>query len=493
MKKAKLLLGVLPLCGLLAITSCGENPDKGPSIGDLDNSIGEPVIKEKTEITLSTTAGKDNQEILNGFIEGFKKVEPNVTINNVKVEGGYDGLASDIINKISTQDHPDMTLVYPDAVADFIDYDIAVDVEPFMNNPTYGWSEEQKNSFVPGFLEEGQKYTVSGTYSLPFSKSTEVIYYDADRILGKTIPGINNNNPINEEYMNNLTWEELFGTFCPKIIEYSNTTEGARILNKDSDNWAVLGYDSDANLFITMCEQYGIPYTSIGADGKGSADFDTPETKQLLTKLNEFTKQHYLLTAKGTGKRSNDYLKVDSCLLSIGSTAGASYQYDTQNPEKIETAIIPQAKGKDKKTILQGPSFTILKHKKNESEIDENRILASWRFYQYCSLPENAMRWAINANYLPTISEIYDTEDYKEIYNVENFEVTTFDALTARVATTAANLRQYFYTSPAFKGSNECRVAVEAMVGKACTISNNASDVDKWVKDAIDQANKKIG
>ena len=70
---------------------------------------------------------------------------------------------------------------------------------------------------------------------MPFSKSTEVLYY---------------NKTFFDEHDLTLptTWDEL-EALCRQIKAIDPTC-------------IPLGYDSEANWFITMCEQYGSPYTS---------------------------------------------------------------------------------------------------------------------------------------------------------------------------------------------------------------------------------------
>ena len=182
----KSLLLFAPLCASLLMASC--------------NGGGEPVVSDKgiittpTEILFKTTAGKQNQTALNRMIEDFKKIEPNVTVTLDIVSGSYQDIANNTITGFTTGDYGDIVMVYPDAVADFINYGYAFNLEPYMNNETYGLTAEDKEDLIPTFMAEGQKYTLEGTYSLPFSKSTEVVYYNKTRVLGLTLEGINNGN-----------------------------------------------------------------------------------------------------------------------------------------------------------------------------------------------------------------------------------------------------------------------------------------------------------
>ena len=85
-------------------------------------------------------------------------------------------------------------------------------------------------------------------------------------MLNEYLEGINNGNPINETYLNSLTWEEFFGKLCPAIMDYIKTPDGANLLNTKDGDYYIMSYDSDDNLFITLAEQYGYDYTAIKTD-----------------------------------------------------------------------------------------------------------------------------------------------------------------------------------------------------------------------------------
>ena len=301
----------LALMAGMSLASCQSSEDITYNSG---------FIKEKTTIDLWTIVGANNQTQLNNYIEKFKKLEPNVKINNVKQSTNYNGLASMASDGFATNNYPDLIQAYPDAVSDFMYYKKVVKLDSYMDNHqeysgkelagdykdskyeddktyTIGWSEKEKADIVSEYLAEGQKYVIDGTYSVPFSKSTEAMFYNRD-LLGKSIPGINGGNGLTEEYFNNLTWEELFDNFCPKFIEWNDAQpEGAKLLKSDQAYHAVFAYDSDDNLFITLGEQYGIPYTGIDkTTGKGQALFNNAEYKALLKKWNEYAKKGYIIS-----------------------------------------------------------------------------------------------------------------------------------------------------------------------------------------------------
>ena len=502
----KLKKAVLLPAFLMLATSCGGTSGETPVVD------GDFFIKEATTIQLSTTAGKSNLQVINRYIEDFKEIEPNVTVTVQQIQSDYSGLASNIIDGFAVNNYPDMAMVYPDAVADFIDYGKAYDLEPYMYNEEYGWTDEEIKNIVPEFLEEGKKYTVNGTYSLPFSKSTEVVYYNKDAIENLVLEGdgngnyqFNNGNPITVEVLNNLTWESFWGELCPAIMYYvENNPNGATLLDTSGDDYAVLGYDSDANFFITLAEQYGYDYTAI-ENGIGKALFVNDGMKALMKDLSTYASKHYVLTQKSTGKRANDFFKVNQCLFSVGSTAGAQYQIDSSNPMNVGVMKLPRAEKGEEKVILQGPSMAFLSHPGSDGRIDENRKLASWLFYKFMITGDaengyNSSKWAFQTNYLPVLKSTYETEDYKMIYDESQYQdKKTLDVLCCRIATLCTELTNSYYTSPAFKGSSGCRDEVDNLLGKVVAYGTDNgktipdSDLNAYFQTAFDNAAKEIG
>lgn len=473
----KSLLLFAPLCASLLMVSCkgGDEPvvsDKG-------------IITTPTEILFKTTAGKQNQAALNRMIEDFKKIEPNVTVTLDIVSGSYQDIANNTITGFTTGDYGDIVMVYPDAVADFINYGYAFNLEPYMNNETYGLTAEDKEDLIPTFMAEGQKYTLKGTYSLPFSKSTEVVYYNKTRVLGTTLEGINNGNPINETYLNSLTWEEFFGKLCPAIMDYIKTPDGANLLNTKDGDYYIMSYDSDDNLFITLAEQYGYDYTAI-ENGQGKALFNNQNMKDLMYKWNGYSKLRYITSAGASGDRSNAFFTQNKVLFSVGSTAGSSYQYS--DGADVGVFKIPHAEGSDPKVILQGPSVSILRHKDSSGKWDTNRQLAAWLFYKHTISYENCLDWSTTANYMPIRQSIYEDEIYTDLYDETLQTPASLDLLNARIANFVGTMSDYYYTSPAFKGSNECRKQVGGIVTVALTPEKTQQDIDNIFQTAYTNA-----
>ena len=452
MKKNHLILPLLSVLAVGALTGCA-----GGQTGD----------KDAVTITLWTTLSYQTQ--LEAYKASFEEKYPHITVENVKVSGSYDDLKTNTINGFPTDNYPDLVLAYPDHVADYLDYAKAADITSYMEDPQIGWSRADRADFIENYITEGQSYSVKGTYSLPFCKSTEAMYYNASVLVGLNLstidPTINGGQPLTASYIENLTWEELFTKLCPAILTYNEQAgEKDKILKQAEDGkWAVVGYDSDDNLFITLAEQYGLPYTSVDTTtGKGSADWNTPEMRSLLKTWNAAKNAHYVMTKGTTGGYVNTEFTDNSCLFSIGSTGGVKYQH-TDSFEIGVSKIPHAANGKDA-VINQGPSLAFLKHKNSENKIDTNRIEASWLFYKHMTEEANATSWATATGYMPVRTSCYESEAYLEYCSTEGKEDLSVELLTALSSSYTGTVLSDLFTSPVFKGSSECRTQVGGLL-----------------------------
>ena len=239
---------------------------------------------------------------------------------------------------------PNIAYCYPDHVAL---YNLARAVQPldaYINSTAeitradgtteiMGLTAEQQADFIEGYYNEGRQFGDGLMYTLPLSKSTEVLYYN------KTFFEANN-------IAVPTTWDELEAV-CAQI--------------KAIDPKSIpLGYDSEANWFITMCEQLKSPYTSAT---EPNFLFDNDANKAFIKRFNEWYQKGYVTTQTLYGAYTSGLFtsteEVKS-YMSIGSSAGATHQRpakeaDGSYPFEVGIATIPQADVNNKKVISQGP------------------------------------------------------------------------------------------------------------------------------------------
>ena len=427
------------------------------------------------------TMGKNNQEKLNAMIDEFNKKYPNIIIEH-QAQGGYTDIESRIRKAIPKNEEPTMAFCYADHVAGYGNN--TIDLTPYINSTEkildkdgkdtgeiVGLTAEEKADYIQGFWEEGSQYTREGFYSAPFSKSTEVLFYNASFFKKYNLPL-----PTKWESddPNDLT---AMWNLCRKIKE----------INKDI---TPLGYDSDDNMYITLSAQYGIPYTSI-KDGKGSFDFNNAEAKALVKRLKGYYDEKLFIT-KGTSvdnTYTSTWFKYQQIVMSIGSTDGTSYNVPKQNNGKyefdVQVAQIPQQNTTRNYTTYKGPSICFFKNSNYSSE----RVKAAWLFYKFITSPENSAMYAILTGYEPVRTSSYETQQYKDhLAKLGGKDETLY----TRVATLTSTpeVRNSYFASPAFKGSTTARQQCGKIIPLVMTENRFVGDFDKKIDEIFVNAYK---
>lgn len=509
MKKNLLILSTLVL-GLVA--SCGSSTNNTTTDDVVDSTVEETtepttsVVDDQPEYNFTKPVtinfwqqmNEQAQNPINDAVASFQKIYPNVTVNNVKQSASYQGLRDMIVKGFAADNYPDIAYGYPDHFADYINYGKAYAIDPYMDNPQYGWTAESKADIVQAYLEEGQDYAIEGTFSLPFSKSSEVMYYNKTLLpelakLSNYDPSINDGNPINDDYLNKLTWEELFEKIAPAVIAHDadpSVDEDHKLLKAaDGTNKAVVAYDSDDNFIITLCAQYGLDYTAI-IDDEGKILFNNPEVKAKIGWLYDLAEKGYLITKGSNGDAyTSDLFKKGACLFTIGSTGGT--KNNVIPGDEVGVVGLPQADESERvreATINQGPGVAFLEQSSSDAE---ERKIASWLFYKHMTSPEFAKEWALSSGYATIRTSVLQDPGYLATMDPSNKDdKTSEEYLIAKVTQVSTGYNNRLFSSPAFKGSSAARSALGGAVTQACIAGINKAErtPDKWVEDAYNLA-----
>ncbi len=454
-------MALLMLVSVAALSSCGNKK----AIPNFDIPEGGYDGSEVT-ITFYHTMGSNLSDVLNLYIEEFNKLYPNIHIQHEQV-GSYDDVRDQIGTELSTHSEPNIAYCYPDHVAmynltgavatldNLIDSKLSV-TRADGTTEILGLTDEQKNDFIEAYYNEGRQFGDGLMYTMPFSKSTEVLYYN------KTFFEANN-------LTLPKTWDEL-KDLCAKIKQ----------IDPDS---IPLGYDSEGNWFITMCEQYGSPYTSAKGD---NYLFNNEKNREFVKEFRDWYQNGYITTQTLLGSYTSSLFTSTNgtrSYMSIGSSAGATHQRpaaDTEGNYPFEVGIvtIPQVNADKPKVISQGPSVCIFK-KDNPQE-----VLASWLFIKYLTTNVSFQaEFSMASGYVPVLKSVAENPEYaKFIANADGGKYIS--ALSAKVC---LEQESAYYTSPAFNGSSKARSQVGTLLTKCLTIDKDA-DVDAEIKKAFEDA-----
>jgi multiple sugar transport system substrate-binding protein len=452
---------VMSSAALLMLASCGKTTSAGDSASNSDSTSS-----DKITITYQSTTGKQTQPYLEAYIDEFNKAYPQYKAVPSYFSGSYAALEGDVIKGFSAGTYPDLVQCYPDHVAEYLNYGKAANLQEFIDSTdtNVGLTAEDKADYVDAYMKEGQMYSVPGTYSLPNSKSTELMFWNKGVLNGLVLNQsghvINEGKALSQTYFDNLTWEELFNNLCPALVAYNDgLATDKKILKADQKYHGVVGYDSDDNFFITLAEQYGYKYTSIDqTTGKGSADFNNPEMKALMKTFHKAANDGYLISKASAGNSNvNNFFTKNNLLFSIGSTGGVKYQFSTDNPMDVGVARIPHAAGKDAKVISQGPSVCVLSHGNDATA--KARVKGAYLLWKTMTTKKNSLNWALNSGYMCIRKSNYQEQEYIDANDETKSNEKTLERLMARSNTYAQGILGELFTSPVFVGSSACRAS----------------------------------
>ena len=496
MKKSKVLIpSMVLMCSLLTLCGCNQNNNENSSsnsVGNTSESVSENTSESNrnpyqaawqipeqgfdtnanVEIEFQTTMGDSLQSILAEEIETFKELYPNITVNHNVLAGSYNDLLNNITTELSVGRGPDLAYCYSDHVALYNKTKNVVTLDNLLEDDDYGITIDEYNNFIRGYYDEGKSFGDGLMYTLPFSKSTEILYYN------KTV--------FAELQLTAPTHWFSNGSNDKTSLEYVCKT-----LKEKYPNSKPLGYDSSDNLFITLCEQYGSPYTS--STGNHFV-FNNDTNKQFMKDIKEkFYDLGYLTTQSINGGYTSSLFNAytsanttgkDVSFMSIGSSAGASHQVPSKSatdgtyPFDVGVAQIPQVSQNNKKVISQGPSVCLFNHN------DSQKIIASWLFLKHLTTSVNFQaEFSMASGYVPVIKNVSDNETYATfLASADDATADLKDRTVAAAAKLCVDQVDSYFTSPAFVGSSTARSQVGNLVTQYLT---GQVELNKAFEDAI--------
>ena len=426
------------MVALLGATVCSCQPA---------SSLSSSLEDEDVTVTFWHTMGHANSSLVDKLISKFEEDHPHITISSIQASGGYDDLEASLLQAIPAGTTPTMAFCYPDHVAKYLSYSgTVVDLTNYINDPDIGFQESDgshtdnssnvisgKDDYVKAFWEEGSSYTQAGVYSVPFAKSTEALFYNKDEFdkHGWSVP---------------TTWDQMW-SLCQTIRD----TYPEKDLD-DRYKMYPLGYDSDANMYITLSEQYGIPFTS--ATGEHYL-FNNAAAKSMVTDL-KAKYDNGLFVTKGTSGNStytSTKFTAGEILMSIGSTGGTAY--NSTNNFTVGVAVPPSVDLDAPAVISQGPSICFFSRATNAQK------RAAWEFYRFLSTADNSCYYSVSTGYQPVRISSYETPIYQSFINATGADRGLFN----EVGSVTSTMQDSYFNSPVFDGSATARGEIGSMMG----------------------------
>lgn len=403
------------------------------------------------------TMGDNLQKVLNPAIDEFEKNNEGWSVESVQI-GSYNDVRNQTISYIAAGNNPSLVYCYPDHIAQYNKANAVVDLNTYINSSTLGYTSAEKDDFIEGYYNEGMAFGDGKMYSLPFSKSTEVLYYNKTffKEEGLTVP---------------TTWEQM--------------EEVCRILKLRYPDSTPLGIDSEDNFFITTAAQKGAAYTS--ATGDEHYLFDNEDNRETVQMLKDWYDKGYVTTQELYGTYTSGLFVSTAkkrSFMSIGSTGGASHQKPANKAFEVGIEPIPTFVQEGKtveeslKCISQGPSLAMLK------QSSEEKMDMTWKFMkEYLLTTQFQAQFSIASGYNPVLKSVYENPVYKEFIN----SADGYDNITALSASTSSRLSESFFVSDAFIGSSSARDEVGDLILK---VLRKTATLDKAFEEALRNCRK---
>lgn len=460
-KKVLAITAACAMASLSLLTACDGKSKIKPEFVMPEGGFN---MDKQVEITFYHNMGQSKQTILDRYIAQFNESYPNIKVTYPNPFGGYEDIRDTITTEITTGDQPNIAYCYPDHVALYNRSNAVLPLNDFLPDGAYkdmkitdvkgkttslGFDADDKNAFFQNYYEEGYKFDdESKMYTLPFAKSTELMYYNKTYF---------ENNDLKVP----ATWDDM-EKLCVTI----------KGLSPDKTPF---GYDSEANWFITMCEQYGSEYTSSTGN---KYRFDNKTNRDFVTKFKGWYDKGYFTTQAINGSYTSTAFKEQKIFMCIGSSAGASYQRvspDTKGNYAFEVGVapIPQVDAANPKSISQGPSVCIFKNE------DPQKVLASWLFTKFLTTNVDFQaEFSFDSGYAPVIRTVTENQTYQNGIKMANGYAYL---VQLAVKTCLEQDEKSYFVSPAFVGSSKARDEVGQLIQAVCA----GTDVSTAFKNAV--------
>ena len=335
-----------------------------------------------TELTMfyPVAVGGPLTKLVDKLVQDFQAENPDI-----KIKAIYSGNYSDTMTKAMTSlkggNPPHLSVILSTEIFTLIDNDAIVAFDDLVTSDA---EKQWLDSFYPALMENSR--TAGKTWSIPFQRSTIVMYYNKDAFREA---GLDPETPP-------ATWDEL-------------VTMGKKLVKKDAS-----GKVTQWGLEIPST---GYPYWMFGAlsrqngevlmnDAGNEVYFNKPGVVKALEFWKALGQEHGVMP-EGTiewGTLRSDFLEKKTAIMwhSTGNLTAvkknASFDFGV--------AMLPAKK--ERGTPTGGGNFYIFKNSSPEERA------AALTFIKWMTHPTRTAQWSIGTGYLGTRADAYESAELQE-------------------------------------------------------------------------------
>ena len=416
MKFKTLAAWTLGATAALTLAACGNgNTDQSTETKDIVTEVA-----DGTTVTFWHAMNGAQEEALTKIADDFMKDHSNIKIE-LQNQSSYGDLQAKINSTLpSPKDLPTITQAYPGWLWNAAQDEMLVDLQPYMDDETIGWGDQEA---IRQPLLDGARIN-DVQYGIPFNKSTEMLFYNADMLKKYDV-----------EVPTNL--EEL-ASVSKTIFEKSN----GKVVGA--------GFDSLNNY-------YAIGMKNQGVELNKDLQLDSDESKKVIHYYADGVKEGYFRIA-GSDQYLSGPFANEQVAMFIGSIAGEGFvAKDTEGKFEYGATARPEPIN-----LQQGTDVYMF----DSASADERT--AAFEFMKYLAEPEVQQYWALQTGYMPIVDSVLQSNEYK---NSDMKVPAALDAATKELF----SIPVVENADPAY---NEIRTIMENV------LANTDQDTNKIIEDS---------
>ncbi|MCL4692855.1 MAG: ABC transporter substrate-binding protein [Candidatus Hydrogenedentes bacterium] len=313
----------------------------------------------------------------------------------VKVEhlGGYTDINRKVSVSIQARTLPAMAVGYESMTSEYARARAVVPLDPYIEDPEIGMSEEDLADFFPGMLQSNiYPQLDGGMYSFPFTKSVLMMYFNKRvlRAAGIESPP--------------KTWDEFLAQ-CRQIKERTGVSAYA--------------VDIDCSTLDGMIYSMG---GELVRDTESL--FDQPPTIRLFELLATLAKEDLAYRIQPGTYDDREEFARDRAAFFFRSSSHRPYTAALfgANTDDWGMAMIPQANPEAPVTVLYGGNICVFRTTQEHER-------TAWEFIKHFTSPEISVRWALGSGYLPIRKSAASHPDMQAFFEQWEFNRAAFDCL----------------------------------------------------------------
>lgn len=399
MHKNKFRLLSLALSGAFAAASlagCGSgannsNGTAAPAVSETskavstdENSSGTDGGGDTIDLTCyyPVNVGGDTANIIDGMVDEFNKSQSKIHVKSV-YSGNYDDTVTALQTAKAGGNPPELFISLATQRFTMASTNMAMPLDDLIANDPDG--KTYIDDFLDGFMVDS--YVDGKIYSIPFQRSTEILYYNKDAF--KEV-GLDPDSPP-------TTWEEL-ADYAVKLTNSKRYGVGIA-LNSGSAQWTFTGF----------CLQNSKNGENLMSDDGKKVFFNTKENVEALQFWLDLQNK-YKCMATGIVQWTDlptQFLSGDVAM--IYHTTGNMANISSNATFDFGACYLPGHVRQAAPT--GGGNFYITKG------ISEEKQQAAWEFIKFMTDTERAAKWSVATGYVPVRKSCFETDTIKDYYS----------------------------------------------------------------------------